>query len=166
MVECIRLAFSRGRRNTGEFGVCSSFWWALHSAENAGMSIRYFLLITCAFNLFTGTGYFFFSGVTNFGDWAAVISGLYPHWLWRALLVVGGAANLLRGCPRRANRARALRGSSAGPAKAIAKVDHHAVCLGYSAVGRCRRAKSARNTTIVAIGPACDRWRSKRVAVV
>jgi hypothetical protein len=54
--------------------------------------IRYFLLITCAFNLFTGTGYFFFSGVTNFGDWAAVISGLYPHWLWRALVVVGGTA--------------------------------------------------------------------------
>jgi hypothetical protein len=68
------------------------FWWALRSAKNAGMSIRYFLLITCAFNLFTGTGYFFFSGVTNFGDWAPVISGLYPHWLWRALLVVGGAA--------------------------------------------------------------------------
>jgi hypothetical protein len=68
------------------------FWWALRSAKNAGMSIRYFLLITCAFNLFTGTGYFFFSGVTNFGDWAAVISGLYPHWLWRALVVVGGTA--------------------------------------------------------------------------
>jgi hypothetical protein len=68
------------------------FWWALRSAKNAGMSIRYFLLISCAFNLFTGTGYFFFSGVTNFGDWAAVISGLYPHWLWRALLVVGGTA--------------------------------------------------------------------------
>ena len=69
------------------------FWWALRIAKNAGMSIRYFLLITCAFNLFTGTGYFFFSGVTNFGDWAAVISGLYPHWLWRTLLVVGGAAS-------------------------------------------------------------------------
>ena len=68
------------------------FCWALRSAKNAGMSIRYFLLMSCAFNLFTGTGYFFFSGVTNFGDWAAVISGLYPHWLWRALLVVGGAA--------------------------------------------------------------------------
>lgn len=68
------------------------FWWALRSVKNAGMSIRYFLLIICAFNLFTGTGYFFFSGVTNFGDWAAVISGLYPHWLWRALLVVGGTA--------------------------------------------------------------------------
>src|SRR5215831_290692 len=69
------------------------FWLALRSAKDASMPTRYFLLITCAFNLFTGTGYFFFSGVTNFGDWAAVISGLYPHWLWRALLVVVGASS-------------------------------------------------------------------------
>ena len=44
---------------------------------------RFFLLIACAFNLFTGTGYFFFSGVTNFGDWAQVIAGMQPYWLWR-----------------------------------------------------------------------------------
>lgn len=68
------------------------FWLFLRSAKNMVMSLRYFLLITFAFNLFSGTGYFFFSGVTNFGDWAAVISGLHPHWLLRALLVVGGAA--------------------------------------------------------------------------
>lgn len=68
------------------------FWLVLRSANNAVMTMRYFLLITCAFNLFSGTGYFFFSGVTNFGDWAAVISGLRPHWLWRTLLAVGGAA--------------------------------------------------------------------------
>jgi hypothetical protein len=43
--------------------------------------------------LFTGTGYFFFSGVTDFGDWAAVISGLHPHWLWRALLVFVGVCS-------------------------------------------------------------------------
>jgi hypothetical protein len=69
------------------------FWIALRSAKHASMPTRYFLLITCAFNLFTGTGYFFFSGVTNFGDWAAVISGLRLHWLWRALLVVVGACS-------------------------------------------------------------------------
>ncbi|MGA7925660.1 MAG: hypothetical protein WCA20_06655 [Candidatus Sulfotelmatobacter sp.] len=69
------------------------FWLALRSASHASMPVRYFLLITCAFNLFTGTGYFFFSGVTNSGDWAAVISGLHPHWLWRALLVVAGASS-------------------------------------------------------------------------
>lgn len=69
------------------------FWLALRSAKNASMPIRYFLLITCAFNLFSGTGYFFFSGVADFGDWAAVISSLHPHWLFRVLLVVLGAAS-------------------------------------------------------------------------
>ena len=69
------------------------FWLALRSAKHASLPTRYFLLIACAFNLFTGTGYFFFSGVTNFGDWAAVISGLHLHWLWRALLVVVGACS-------------------------------------------------------------------------
>jgi hypothetical protein len=69
------------------------FWVALRTAKQASISVRYFLLIGCAFNLFTGTGYFFFSGVTNFGDWAAVISGLHPHWLWRVLLVMVGASS-------------------------------------------------------------------------
>ena len=69
------------------------FWLALRSVKLASMPMRYFLLISCAYNLFTGTGYFFFSGITNFGDWAAVISGLHPHWLWRALLVVVGASS-------------------------------------------------------------------------
>jgi hypothetical protein len=68
-------------------------WLTLRSAKHASLPVRYFLLITCAFNLFTGTGYFFFSGVTGFGDWAAVISGLDPHWLWRALLVIVGASS-------------------------------------------------------------------------
>jgi len=69
------------------------FWLALRSAKHASMPVRYFLFITYAFNLFIGTGYFFFSGVTDFGDWAAVISGLHPHWLWRVLLVIVGASS-------------------------------------------------------------------------
>lgn len=69
------------------------FLLALRSAKLVSMLMRYFLLIACAFNLFTGTGYLFFSGVTNFGDWAGVISGLHPHWLWRALLVMVGASS-------------------------------------------------------------------------
>jgi len=69
------------------------FWIALRSARGASVRWRFFLLISVAFNLFTGTGYFFFSGVTNFGDWAAVINGLHAHWLWRTLLVVLGIAS-------------------------------------------------------------------------
>ena len=69
------------------------FWLALRNATRASVRLRFFLLISLAFNLFTGTGYFFFSGVTNFGDWAAVIGGLQPHWLWRTLLIAVGVAS-------------------------------------------------------------------------
>ena len=55
--------------------------------------VRYFLVLALAGNLFTGTGYFFFSGLSNFGDWAAVIRGLEPHWAWQLGLVVVGAAS-------------------------------------------------------------------------
>jgi hypothetical protein len=68
------------------------FWIALRSAKNASARLRFFLLMRLAFNLFAGTGYFFFSGVTNFGDWAVVIAGLQPQWLWRTLLVLTGIA--------------------------------------------------------------------------
>lgn len=66
------------------------FWMALRSARSASIRWRFFLLTSLAFNLFDGTGYFLFSGFTDFGDWTAVIAGLPPHWLWRTLLVVGG----------------------------------------------------------------------------
>lgn len=68
-------------------------WIALRTARQASLSTRYFLLIACAFNLFTGTGYFLFSGMADFGDWAAVIRDLHPHFLWRIALVVVGAAS-------------------------------------------------------------------------
>jgi hypothetical protein len=50
--------------------------------------LRYFLVLVAAFNLFFAFGYPAYSGVARFGDWAAVISGLQPQWLWRVLLVV------------------------------------------------------------------------------
>jgi hypothetical protein len=68
------------------------FWFSLRHAGSASMATKLFLLFSCAFNLFTGTGYFFFSGVTDFGDWAVVIANMHPHWVWRILLVVVGFA--------------------------------------------------------------------------
>ena len=69
------------------------FWIALGRAKNASSRLRFFLLIGLAFNLFDGTGYFLFSGFTNFGDWAVVIAGLPAHWLWRTLLIVVGISS-------------------------------------------------------------------------
>jgi hypothetical protein len=67
-------------------------WIALRAARRASVRVRFFLFITSAFNLLSGTGYFLFSGVTNFGDWAVVTAGLQPAWAWRTLLMVVGAA--------------------------------------------------------------------------
>jgi len=66
------------------------FWLLLLKPQRYRPTLRYFLVLAMAGNLFTGTGYFFFSGVTNFGDWAAVIRGLQPHWIWQLGLVVVG----------------------------------------------------------------------------
>lgn len=68
------------------------FWFLLRHAAGASPLTRFFLLISVAFNLFDGTGYFFFSGVTNFGDWARVIAETHPYWLWRSCLVIVGIA--------------------------------------------------------------------------
>jgi len=65
-------------------------WLLLRRAQRYSPPTRYFLIIALAGNLFTGTGYFFFSGVSNFGDWAAVIHGLHPYWAWRVGLIVVG----------------------------------------------------------------------------
>jgi hypothetical protein len=69
------------------------FWLLLRAARRSHPALRFFLLISMTFNLFAGTGYFFFSGVSNFGDWAGVIQGISPHWLLRAALVVVGVAS-------------------------------------------------------------------------
>ncbi|MGA9884115.1 MAG: hypothetical protein WBQ34_10380 [Candidatus Acidiferrales bacterium] len=71
----------------------AALWIALRSAKRASAQTRYFLFTTCTFCLFTATGYFLLSGVTNLGDWAKVIAGMRPHWIWQALLAVVGAAS-------------------------------------------------------------------------
>lgn len=69
------------------------FWLLLRRAGKWRPVTRYFAILALMGNLFTGTGYFFFSGVTNFGDWAEVIRGLEPHWAWRIGLVAVGVAS-------------------------------------------------------------------------
>lgn len=69
------------------------FWLVLLRPQRYRPATRYFLVLAMAGNLFTGTGYFLFSGVFNFGDWAAVIRGLQPHWMWRVGLIAVGVAS-------------------------------------------------------------------------
>jgi len=66
-------------------GLCSVA--VLRFSSGWGVHWRYFLVLVAAFNLFFAFGYPAYSGIAGFGDWAAVISGWEPQWLWRVLLV-------------------------------------------------------------------------------
>jgi hypothetical protein len=53
-------------------------------------SLAYFFWIFGAYNLLN-SGYLVTSAVLNSGDWANVIAGLSPPWLWRCALGLAGA---------------------------------------------------------------------------
>jgi hypothetical protein len=53
--------------------------------------LRYFFWIAMTVNLYTGTGYFLFSGIGGIGDWGDFIQGLGPQWPWRIGLTIFGA---------------------------------------------------------------------------
>jgi hypothetical protein len=57
--------------------------------------LKYFLWICMTVNLFTGTGYFLFSGIGGIGDWGDFIQGLGPQWVWRIGMTIFGAATYL-----------------------------------------------------------------------
>jgi hypothetical protein len=68
-------------------------WLALRFVKQTHGHLRYFLWLLMTINLLQATGYFLLSGVGNFGDWADVIHGLAPTWLWRTGLTVLGVAS-------------------------------------------------------------------------
>jgi hypothetical protein len=64
-----------------------ALFFAAERAVRQTASWRYFFWLLMTFNLFDAGGYFLFSGVGNFGDWAAVVAGWQPAWAWRAGLI-------------------------------------------------------------------------------
>jgi hypothetical protein len=68
-------------------------WMALRAVGPAHQHSRYFLWLLMTINLLQVAGYFLFSGFANFGDWAEVIRGLQPEWLWRVGLIILGAVS-------------------------------------------------------------------------
>jgi len=65
-------------------------WLALRSFKQTRGTAKYFLWLMITINLMMAAGYFLFSGVANIGDWAQVIQGLQPEWLWRVALTLFG----------------------------------------------------------------------------
>jgi hypothetical protein len=68
-------------------------WLALRLINPSRGHLRYFLWLLMTINLLQGGGYFLFSGLGNFGDWANVIHDLAPAWLWRTALTILGVVS-------------------------------------------------------------------------
>jgi hypothetical protein len=65
-------------------------WLAQRRAQGLGARARTFLWLSLAFNLLWAVGYLIYSGVLGIGDWAELVRGAAPDWLWRTLLTVLG----------------------------------------------------------------------------
>ena len=71
--------------------IFGALFWVAARAVKQTASWRYFFWLLMTFNLFEAGGYFLFSGIGNFGDWAAVVAGWQPAWAWRVGLIALGA---------------------------------------------------------------------------
>jgi hypothetical protein len=80
----------------------------------ASPRLKYFLWISMTVNLFIAAGYFAFSGIGGFGDWAMFIRGLGPQWALRIGLTVFGAAAYLLAARQSLLELRPLIGSDRG----------------------------------------------------
>lgn len=65
-------------------------WLTFRRSLNRSSATQFFLWLFMLMNWFYGAGYFAFSGITNVGDWAVVIDGWRPIWLWRVLMTIVG----------------------------------------------------------------------------
>ena len=71
----------------------------------------YFLWLFATLNLFTGAGYFLFSGMAAIGDWDDVARGAMPPLLWRPAMAVCGATLYFLLARHSAQRLRSLTGA-------------------------------------------------------
>ena len=72
--------------------IAGALCFALFRRREGFDATRFFLWLLGTINLMNGTGYLLFSGLLDYGDWAVVISGQKPQWMWRSLLVASGVA--------------------------------------------------------------------------
>src|SRR5690348_15553402 len=68
-----------------------AIWFLRRRTHATAGPLWFFLWLLTTVNLLQACGYLLYSGVANIGDWAAIVRGLRPTWLWRVgLAVIGG----------------------------------------------------------------------------
>lgn len=71
------------------------FLFLLRGSQQRSSEWRYFAWLFMLMNWLNGAGYWMFSGIANIGDWANVIAGWNPAWLWRVIMTLVGVGSFL-----------------------------------------------------------------------
>jgi hypothetical protein len=96
-VECAYLGTGQGKIVSGSASIANLILGVvslvlLRRSYQKSTDRQFFLWLFMLMNWLNGAGYWMFSGIANLGDWAQVIAGWDPHWLWRVLMTVLGTA--------------------------------------------------------------------------
>jgi hypothetical protein len=98
VVSSVHMECSVANRFISAGGTLSNFaaaalFFPLARRGRRSPSLRFFCWLFATINLMMAAGYFLFSGIGGFGDWAVFIQGLGPEWPLRiALVIIGGAS--------------------------------------------------------------------------
>lgn len=71
------------------------FLFVLRGSRQRSSEWVYFAWLFMLTNWLGGAGYWMFSGIANVGDWANVIAGWNPAWLWRVIMTLLGVGSFL-----------------------------------------------------------------------
>ena len=71
------------------------FLFVLRRSQQKSSEWLYFAWLFMLVNWLNGAGYWMFSGIANLGDWANVIDGWNPAWLWRVTMTFVGVGSYL-----------------------------------------------------------------------
>ena len=71
------------------------FLFVLRRSQQRSSEWVYFAWLFMLVNWLNGSGYWMFSGIGNVGDWANVIDGWEPVWLWRVIMTLVGIGSYL-----------------------------------------------------------------------
>ena len=71
------------------------FLFVLRRSRQRSSEWVYFAWLFMLVNWLGGAGYWMFSGIANVGDWANVIAGWQPAWLWRVIMTLVGTGSYL-----------------------------------------------------------------------
>jgi len=73
--------------NIGLGFICLAY---LRRTRQQSSERQFFLWLFMLMNWLNGAGYWMFSGIANVGDWANVIAGWEPQFLWRIIMTIVG----------------------------------------------------------------------------